>query len=158
MSPVPSDPAWSYEVFQGQAPAVVQSLLALSKAVDDNGLDKGLTELVKLRVSQINSCAFCTQLHLNIARRAGVTATKLDLVAAWRDAGVFSGQEIAALDWAEHLTRMINHPVPKKAYGQLREHYSESEAIHLTAAIANINAWNRIAGGLRFAPPVAPGP
>jgi AhpD family alkylhydroperoxidase len=151
-----SNGSLSYEAFQSQAPAVVQALLALSQAIDAAGLDKGLTELVKLRVSQMNGCAFCTQLHLNVARRAGVAAAKLDLVAAWRDAGVFSERERAALAWAERLTRLIDQPIPDEAYGQLREHYSENEAINLTATVANINAWNRIAGSLRFPAPVAP--
>jgi AhpD family alkylhydroperoxidase len=145
---------FSYETFQTAAPAANAALLALGKSVDDAGLDKGLTELVKLRVSQINGCAFCTQLHLNIARRVGVDAAKLDLVAAWADAGVFSAQERAALAWAEHLTGMSLDGVPDDAYAMLREHFSEAEAVHLSVVVANINAWNRIAGGLRFPPPI----
>jgi AhpD family alkylhydroperoxidase len=153
MSLSASDGVRSYEAFEVRAPAVVRALLALGKAVDGAGLDKGLTELVKLRVSQINGCAFCIQLHLNIARRIGVAESKLDLVAAWRDAGIFSEREMAVLAWAEHLTRMPSQPIPDTAYDELCQHLTETEALHLAAAIANINAWNRIAGGLRFAPP-----
>jgi AhpD family alkylhydroperoxidase len=87
----------SYETFQATATAARSALTALGKAVDEAGLDKALTELVKLRVSQINGCAFCTQFHLTTARQAGGDAAKLDLVAVWRDAGVFSARERAAL-------------------------------------------------------------
>jgi AhpD family alkylhydroperoxidase len=156
MTPSPSGAAWTYDGFRAAAPAVVQALAALSKAVDDTGLDKGLTELIKVRVSQINGRAFCLKLHLDVFRRFGVEDAKLDLVATWRDAGIFSEREMAPLIWAEALTGMINQPIAETAYGALRWHFSEAEAIHLTAAVANINAWNRIAGGLRFAPPIAP--
>ncbi len=72
----------------------------------DSGLDKALTELIKIRASQINGCAFCVQFHLNLARKAGVPQTKLDLVAVWRDAGVFTAREMAALAWTEALTQV----------------------------------------------------
>jgi AhpD family alkylhydroperoxidase len=145
----------SYESFQSTAPAALAALQALGKAVDETGFDKGLRELVKLRVSQINGCAFCTQFHLDIALRLGVDALKLDLVAVWRDAGVFSAPEEAALAWAEHLTVMASDVVPEDAYARLREQFSEAETIHLTVAIATINAWNRVAGGLRFPPAIS---
>jgi AhpD family alkylhydroperoxidase len=118
----------SYEAFRELAPAAYATLIALGKAVDDAGLDKGLTELVKLRVSQINGCAFCLQLHLNVARKVGVDAAKLDLIAVWRDAGAFSVREMAALTWAEQLTAMAESPVPEHAFAALREHFSENEA------------------------------
>jgi AhpD family alkylhydroperoxidase len=155
MTPSPSGAAWTYDGFRAAAPAVVQALAALSKAVDNTGLDKGLTELVKVRVSQINGCVFCFKLHLDASRRVGTEGAKLDLVATRRDAGAFSEREMAALIWSEALTGMLNHPIAESAYRELHRHFSEIEAIHLTAAITNISAWNRIAGGLRFAPPVA---
>jgi AhpD family alkylhydroperoxidase len=144
----------SYETFQSEAPASYAALIALGKSAGDSGLDKKLTELVKLRTSQMNGCAFCIQHHLNLARAMKVPAEKLDLVAAWREAGTFTPREMAALGWAEHLAGMAAHHVPDEAYAALRAHFSGSEATFLTVAIANINAWNRIAGGLRFAPPV----
>jgi AhpD family alkylhydroperoxidase len=147
----------SYEMFRELAPAAYAALLALGKAVDEAGLDKRLTELVKLRVSQINGCAFCAQLHLNVARKAGVDETRLGLAAVWREAGVFSPREQAALAWAEQLTAMADVPVPPDAFARLREHFSEAEATFLTVSIATINAWNRIAGALRFAPPIPSG-
>lgn len=146
-----------WEDFRRIAPEANAALLALGKAAEDAGLGKELLELIKLRVSQINGCAFCVQLHLNAARKAGVAAEKLDLVAVWRDAGVFSGREQAALAWAEGLTEVSRHGAPDAAYAALREAFDESEAVFLTVAIGTINMWNRIAVGFRFSPQVARG-
>lgn len=144
----------SYESFARLAPAARTALAALDKAVDDAGLDKSLREIIKLRASQINGCAFCVQYHLNVARKLGVPARKLDLVAVWREAGVFSPREMAALDWTEALTGMTLEVTSELAYAQLREHFSEPEAVFLTIAIGTINQWNRIAVALRFDPPI----
>ncbi|WP_346286625.1 carboxymuconolactone decarboxylase family protein [Zoogloea sp.] len=146
-----------YSDFHQAAGKVVDALLAMGKAVDDSGLEKPLTELVKLRVSQINACAFCLQYHLNLARRAGVPATKLDLLAAWRDAPMFDQRERAALAWAEALTGMAGQPIEDSARQRVAELFSPTELAFLTAAIASINAWNRIGGGLGFTPPPAAG-
>lgn len=143
-----------YPEFNGIAPAAGAALRALGQAVDDSGLEKALTELVKLRASQLNGCAFCLQLHLNVARKLGLDARKLDLAAVWRDAGVFSARERAALAWTEALTRLDGpEGAPDGVWSQVQASFSAAEAVNLTAAIANINAWNRIAVGLRFAPP-----
>jgi len=147
-------PRVDYQAFSKLAPAAQAALLALGKAVDDAGLDKKLTELVKLRASQINGCAFCVQFHLNIARQIGVSPVKIDLVAAWKDAGVFSEQECAALAWTELLTKVATHGAPDQAYAVLREHFSETEAVFLTIAIGAINNWNRLGVALCFSPPV----
>ncbi len=141
-----------YADFNQTAPAVAAALRSLSKAVDDSGLDKALTELIKVRASQINGCAFCVQFHLNVARGLGLDQRKLDLVAAWRDAGIFSTRELAALAWTEALTGLGTEGTDA-AYAQVSEQFSDAETAHLSAAIANINAWNRIAVGLRFSPP-----
>jgi AhpD family alkylhydroperoxidase len=113
-----------------------------------------LTELVKLRVSQINGCAFCLQLHLNLARKACVAPAKIDLMATWREVDIFSARERTALAWAEALTRMGQQAVPDALYAELRRHFSATETAFLTAAIGTTNAWNRVAGGLRFPPPI----
>lgn len=144
---------FTYDRFQQLAPAAQAALRALGKSVADSGLDKGLTELVKIRVSQLNGCAFCTQFHLNLARQLGVDGTKLDQLTVWRDSGVFDGREKAALAWAEHLTAMAERPLPEGAGADLGLFFGEEEGLQLTLAIANITAWNRIAGGLRFPPP-----
>jgi AhpD family alkylhydroperoxidase len=142
-----------YQNFSEIAPEVHAALLAAGKAVDESGLDKGLTELVKLRASQINGCAFCVQYHLNDARKAGGDAAKLDLVAAWKDAGIFSAQECAALAWTELLTSVATEGAPDQAYAALRRHFTETEAVFLTVAIGTINNWNRLGVALRFSPP-----
>jgi AhpD family alkylhydroperoxidase len=140
--------------FERAAPAVVTALAMLGKAVDDSGLDKQLTELLKLRASQLNGCAFCLQFHLNLSRRIGLTETKIDLVAAWRDADVFSRRERAALAWTEALTFMAQHHVTDAHYAEVQAVFTESEIAFLTTAVGAINAWNRIAGALQFSPPI----
>ena len=121
---------------------------------EESGIDKTIIELAKLRVSQINNCAFCLQIHLNVSRRLGVPQEKLDLVATWQEAGIFSDKECAALAWAETLTRLAGRSVPDEAYGSVRRHFSEDEVIPLSVAIATINAWNRLGAAFRFAPPI----
>lgn len=151
MTAVPPRP--TYKDFTATAPDVYAGLAALTKAVDASGLDKGLTELVKLRASQLNGCAFCLKFHLSVARKAGVPEAKLDLLAAWRDAELFSAREKAALDFAEALTLLEGEPASDEAWARLRTEFSESEALHLTVTIAGINAWNRIGMAFKFAPP-----
>ena len=143
-----------YDGFRRSHPDAHAALLALGASVDDGGIEKQLTELVKLRVSQMNGCAFCLQLHLNIARKLGVEEAKLGLVSAWRDAGIFSRREAAALSWAEALTALQGAAAPDAAWARLCEVFDEKDAALLTLTIATINSWNRIAIALRFAPPL----
>lgn len=138
------------------APKTVAALRALGQAVDESGLDKNLTELIKLRASQLNGCAYCLQLHVNLARHLGVPAAKLDQLAAWRESRAYDPRERAALAWTEALTRMAAQPVRDTDFAAVRAQFSEAEVAFLTAAIANINAWNRIAGALAFTPPPVP--
>jgi AhpD family alkylhydroperoxidase len=138
--------------FLQAAPAVVTVLRTLTKAIADSGLEKTLLELTKVRASQLNGCAFCVAFHLDLARKAGVTQGALDLVATWREAGVFTPREMAALAWTEALTLMAHRHPPDEAYEALCSHFSQQEIAFLTSSIAHINAWNRIAGGLRFPP------
>jgi AhpD family alkylhydroperoxidase len=146
--------AWmEYEDFNKTAPEAAAALRALAAAVEKSGLEKDLTELLKIRASQMNGCAFCTQFHLNTARKLQIPAEKLDLVAVWHDSPVFSARERAAMEWTEQLTEMPRGGATAAAYAALQEQFTTSEIAFLTAAIANINAWNRIAAGLRFTPP-----
>lgn len=151
----------TFEEFTRTAPAVSAALRSLTKAVDDSGLEKPLTELVKVRVSQMNGCAFCLQLNLDLARRHGVDGRKLDLVGVWREAGIFTARESAALAWAEALTALGASAgagaddARADAHARAREHFDATELAHLTAAVATIHAWNRIAVGLQFPPPAA---
>jgi AhpD family alkylhydroperoxidase len=145
-------PRLEREDFYRIAPAARDALIDLGKAVGASGLDKELAELVKLRVSQINGCAFCLQMHLDIARKLGTAARKLDLLSAWADADCFTPRERAALAWAEVLTEFAHGAAMDEAFANLQQEFSQKEIAFLTAAIANINAWNRISVGLRFAP------
>lgn len=147
-------PRVDYQAAGKLAPAAFAAMSALGKAVDDSGLEKSLTELVKVRVSQINHCAFCIQYHLNLAREIGIPAEKLDLVAAWREAGVYTGREMAALNWAEALTMLPSLVPDDNEWSDLLKQFSADEAVFLTISIGTINNWNRIAVGLNFAPPI----
>jgi len=140
--------------FEQIAPEARAALTALSKAVGDSGFDKALTELIKIRASQINGCTFCVQFHLNLARKFGVPQTKLDLVAVWRDAGIFNAREMAALAWTEALTHVTPSGVADEDFSAVHKEFGESELVFLTAAVVSINAWNRIAMAFRFSPPI----
>lgn len=145
-------PRLKREDFYKIAPAARDALIDLAKAVGASGLDKELTELVKLRISQINGCAFCIHMHLGVARKLGTASHKLDLLSAWADADIYSARERAALAWAEVLTEFAHGEAMDRAFVALQQEFSQDEIAFLTAAIANINAWNRISVGLRFAP------
>ena len=149
-----TDARIEFAEFEKIAPEARAALTALSKAVGDSGFDKALIELIKIRASQINGCTFCVQFHLNLARKFGVPQTKLDLVAVWRDAGIFSAREMAALAWTETLTHVTPSGVADEDFATARNEFDESELVFLTAAIASINAWNRIAMAFRFLPPI----
>ncbi|EDY22398.1 alkylhydroperoxidase like protein, AhpD family [Chthoniobacter flavus Ellin428] len=139
--------------FSQVAPAANAALMEVGKAIRASGLDRDLTELAQLRASQINGCTFCTQFHLNHLRQLSVSQIKLDLLAAWRDAEVFSDREKAALEWTEMLTALDHEGVPDSAYQAVSAHFSQSELAYLTAAVGMINAWNRISIAFRFPPP-----
>jgi AhpD family alkylhydroperoxidase len=143
-----------WQEFKQLAPDAYAALTALSKAVAASGIELDLLELLKLRASQINGCAFCTQFHLNEARRLGVSAAKLDLVVVWREAGIFSDREQAALAWTEKLTRIAGNHISDDDYAAVTAHFAPAQLAALTAGIGLINTWNRIAGPLRFAPPI----
>jgi AhpD family alkylhydroperoxidase len=140
--------------FQSFAGAAHNAIVALSQAVASSSLEPELQQLVKIRASQINGCAFCTQLHLNEARHMGVAAPKLDLVAVWREAGIFSDREKAAFGWTELLTRLSEHHVSDEDYAAVSTHFTPSELAWLSTAVAVINTWNRIAAPFQYAPPI----
>ncbi len=142
--------------FKRHAPAFGTALAAIDAAAVEAGLDPGLLELVKLRASQINGCAFCVQYHLTAARTLRVSRDKLDLLVTWQDAAAFSDRERAALAWTEAVTE-VGLGISDDDYDDAREHFPEAQLAHLSAAIAVINAWNRISIGFRFAPE-PPGP
>jgi len=141
-----------WEDFLKSAPEVVTTLRTLTKVIADSGLERPLTELVKVRASQLNGCAFCLALHVEFARKAGVSQKALDLLATWHEAEIFSAREQAALAWTEALTLMAQQRPSAEVFAALCQQFSPQEVAYLTSSIGLINAWNRIAGGLRFAP------
>jgi AhpD family alkylhydroperoxidase len=123
---------------------VVGAMLGLSAVVEKSGLDLSMIELVKVRVSQINGCGYCIDMHTKDARLAGETEQRLYLLSAWREAPMYSARERAALAWAEAVTRLEHQQVADAEYAQAREQFSEEQLVHLTLAIVAINGWNRL--------------
>jgi len=145
--------------FTSAAPEVYQALGAIGKAAAGSGLEKGLIELVKVRASQINGCAYCLDFHVAMARKLGVSQSQLDLLAAWRGAGaLFGAREQAALAWTEALVLLPGGGPGESERAQVREHFNEQDFLHLTVAIGLINQWNRINVGLGILPPEAEAP
>lgn len=133
-------------------PVLRQSLVALGKAAEEAGLEPLLIELVKLRASQINGCAFCLQFHILQAEKFGLAADKINLVAVWREAPQFSARERAALAWTEALTVLPNG-VGDDVFAQANAEFDEKELMYLTSAVAAINTWNRFGAAYRWTPP-----
>jgi len=147
-----------FEDFAKTQIEVVAALRQMSQAATADssgkqGLEKDLVELLKIRISQINGCAFCLQYHLGLARGLGVAERKLGLLAAWRDAGIFSERETAALGYAERLTLLGHSALGAADRLEPGNPFFAVEIEQLTIAIATINAWNRLAAALGFAPP-----
>jgi len=136
------------------SPAVYQAAAALQTYVDQSGLDAKLRELIKIRASQINGCAFCLAMHTRDARKIGETDERMHLLAAWREAPVYNARERAALAWVEAITLVTQGHVPDEAFEAVRKQFSEKEIVDLTAAAAAINTWNRIAIAFRVPPQV----
>src|SRR5256885_16321639 len=134
------------------APDAFQVVLALGKVAAAAGIDTQLLELIKLRASQINGCAFCVQYHILQGESLGMPADKLNLVVVWREAPLFSARERAALAWTEALT-LLTEGVSDEVYAQARAEFSEKELAYLTSAIASINVWNRFGAAFRWTPP-----
>jgi len=130
------------------APEAFQHLLRLSGQLHKGPLGSKLVELVSLRVSQINGCVFCLDMHSNALRKAGMSQRKLDTVAAWWESPLFDARERAALAWAEALTRIDSARVPDAAYDTVRENFNEREIAELGFTIAMINSWNILNVGM----------
>jgi len=143
-----------YKTFQGIIPEMGTGMAAISHALRKSGLEPELIELLKIRASQLNGCAFCVQYHLNDARKLNIPAAKLDLLATWREAEIYTARETAALDWAEQVTLLAQHHIDDEAFARVSAQFSEREVAFLTTAIGQINFWNRVAAPLRFAPPI----
>lgn len=138
------------------APDVYQAMARLEQAVAASGLEHSLLELLKIRVSQINGCAYCLHMHTADARKAGESEVRLHLLAAWRESSLFSPRERAALTWAESLTRIEQSQASDADYAVFKAEFSEAEQVKLAFAIGAINVWNRLAVGFRSAHPAGP--
>lgn len=136
------------------APEAMKAMMALEEATKTLSVPQSVRELVKMRVSQINGCAYCLNLHAAEARASGISQQKLDVLAAWRESPAFDQQERAALNWAEALTRLETSGAPDTDYNTLSEAFDERERVELTLVITTINAWNRFAVGFRSQHPV----
>jgi AhpD family alkylhydroperoxidase len=142
-----------YKDFMALAPDAYEIVLALGKVAASAGIDKQLLELIELRASQINGCAFCVQYHILQGESLGMSTDKLNLVVVWREAPQFSPRERAALAWTEALT-LLADGVSDEVYAQASTEFSEKELAYLTSAIASINVWNRFGAAFRWTPPV----
>jgi len=140
--------------YEKASPAGYKAMLGLEQFVKKCGLEHPLLELVKMRASQINGCAFCLKMHSSDARKAGESEERLYLLDAWEEAPVYSPRERAALAWTEALTLITEGHAPDAVYEEARRHFSETELVNLTLAIVAINGWNRIAIGFRSMPEI----
>jgi AhpD family alkylhydroperoxidase len=147
-------PRLGWEEFRKIAPEFATAMAAITHALKNSGVEPEIRELLKIRASQLNGCAFCIQYHLNDARKLGIAAEKLDLLPAWREAGIYTEREAAALEWTEHVTLLAQHHIDDEAFARAEAHFPESQLAFLTIAISQINAWNRIAAPFRFTPPI----
>lgn len=142
--------------YRKASPAAYQAMLALQGTVEKSGLEKSLLELIKIRASQINKCAFCLHMHTRDARLAGVSEERIYLLEAWRESSLYTERERAALAWTEVLTLLPQQGATEDAYAALAAQFSEPEIVSVTLAIVAINGWNRIGVGFNLQHPGRP--
>jgi AhpD family alkylhydroperoxidase len=133
-------------------PGVIQAMLGLERQVRQAGFDRGLLDLVRMRASQINGCAYCLDMHSKDARANGETEQRLFGLDAWRETPYYSARERAALEWTEALTLVSETHVSDDVYEHVREQFSEDELVYLSLAIVSINGWNRLNIAARTVP------
>jgi AhpD family alkylhydroperoxidase len=136
------------------SPALMKLWLAFGQEVNQSGIEESLMELVKIRTSQINACAFCLHMHAIDARKLGESEERLYLLDAWRESPLYTARERAALAWTEALTLLPETHAPDDVWQDLCVHFSEPERVTLTLLIVAINGWNRIQVGFRAIPAV----
>lgn len=134
------------------SPEAMKAMVGLEKYLASSGLEKPLYELVKLRASQINGCAYCIDMHTKDARKAGETEQRLYALNAWRETPFYTQRERAALAWTEELTLISEREVPDSLYEHVCSYFNEKEMVALSMAIVAINGWNRLAIGFRTEP------
>jgi AhpD family alkylhydroperoxidase len=138
--------------YRKASPSAAKAMLDLQTYVRKCGLDRSLVELLCLRASQINGCAWCIDMHTKELRAAGETEQRLYLLSAWREAPLYDERERAALAWTEAVTRIAEGEVPDEIYQAARAQFSEKELVDLTLAIIAINGWNRLNVAFRTVP------
>ncbi len=131
--------------FYKASPDALKAMLAFSASTEKLGLEHPLLELVKLRASQINGCAFCVDMHSADARKGGETERRLYAVSVWRETPFFTLRERAALAWTEAVTQISTRGTPDDVYAALDAQFTQKEQMDLTLAISMINCWNRLA-------------
>jgi AhpD family alkylhydroperoxidase len=134
------------------SPGIIHAMLGLERQIQKAGLDGKLLDLVRMRASQINGCAYCLDMHSKDARANGETEQRLYGLEAWRESPYYSARERAALDWTEALTLVAETHVPDEVYERVREQFSEEELTNLSLAIVAINGWNRLNVAARTVP------
>lgn len=134
------------------SPKAYQAMSALETFVDSCGLERPLLELVKMRASQINGCAYCLDMHSKDARALGETEQRLYLLNAWREAPFYTERERAALEWTEAVTLVSESHVSDEVYERVTPHFTPEELANLTLAIIAINGWNRLSVAFRVVP------
>ena len=140
-------------------PKAHQAVYAMERYVRESGLDAALYELIKIRASQLNGCAYCLDMHNRDARKGGEDQRRLDVLSAWREAPeLFTDQERAALAFTEAVTRIGETGVPGPVWTDVAEHFDQAGIVHLLMAIATINVWNRLAVSTHQALPDVDGP
>jgi AhpD family alkylhydroperoxidase len=127
-----------------EAPGALQALYGIRAYLGNSGLDENLLHLLYFRVSQINGCAFCLDMHSKDLRANGETEQRLYMIAAWREALIYTDRERAALAWAEAVTKLDNCDVPDDVFEQAGKQFTEKELVDLTLAVATINTFNRL--------------
>jgi AhpD family alkylhydroperoxidase len=137
------------------APDAMRAVQQVEAYIQRCGLEKSLIELVKMRASQINGCAYCLDVHSKDARRQGESEQRLYVLNAWHESQLYTPRERAALAWTEALTRVADTHAPEAAYDEVRSQFEEKELVDLTTLIGLINLWNRLAIGFRYQPPPA---
>jgi AhpD family alkylhydroperoxidase len=133
-------------------PEVLKTMLLLGKYVHTSGLEQSLIDLIQVRASQINHCAYCLDMHIKDATVSGETEQRLHGLNAWRETPYYTDRERAALAWTESVTLLTDGFVPDEVYEAVRPYFTENELIALTMAIININAWNRLNVSFRNVP------
>jgi AhpD family alkylhydroperoxidase len=126
------------------SPGAIKAMFGLEHYVHSSGLPENLLHLLKMRVSQINGCAFCIDMHAKDLRARGESEQRLYLLDAWREAPFYTERERAALAWAEAVTLVTEGHVPDEVFNQAREQFDENELVNLTVAVVAINGWNRL--------------